>query len=206
MQAEIAIGYRFANAESETPLPIKVFDIEVRRAIDPQGLDGLSDVEADVAGDDGYLRGNGRYEDHRGWRWEDVRATLDVEAAIVERLAGSDDSAAAEATFEAQRDLEGEGAEALWGLDVGIASAVIALSALGALPFISCNAGSFGGTHPASKPYVAFYLAAASPDLLLTLAEMTDAGLEVVDGVLCLYGRSVLDLLQFARLAEGWRP
>jgi hypothetical protein len=177
----------------------------VHRTIDPEGLDALSDMEADVASDEGYLRGNGRYEDHRGWRWEDVRAALSVEAALVERLAGADDAAAAEELFEAWRDLEGEGAQALWGLDVGVASAVIALSALGATPFISCNAGSFGGTHPASKPYVAFYLAAASPDVLLRLAEIAGAGLEIADGVLCLYARTVLDIMQFARVAEAWR-
>lgn len=176
----------------------------MRREIDAGGLDALSEVDADTAGDDGYLRGNSRYEDHRGWSWEDVRASLTVETEIIDRLATAEDSAVAEAAFEAQRDLDGEGAEALWGLDVGVASAVIALSALGATPFISCNAGSFGGTHPASMPYVAFYLATASPDLLLALADEADVGLEIADGVLRLYARTVLDLLQFARLAEAW--
>lgn len=176
----------------------------MRRAIDGDRLEVLSEAEADAASDDGFLRGNSRYEEHRGWGWADVRAALKVEAAIIEQIARAEDASTAEATFEEQRDLEGEGAAALWGLDVGVASAVIALSSLGAAPFISCNAGSFGGTHPASKPYVAFYLGAASPHLLLALAEVADVGLEVVDGVLCLYARTVLDLLQFARLAEAW--
>lgn len=135
-----------------------------------------------------------------------MRAALNAEAVIVEQLAVADDSAVAEAAFEEQRDPEGEGPESLWGLDVGVASAVIALSALGATPFISCNAGSFGGVHPASRPYVAFYIASASPDLLLALAEGAGLGLEVQDGVLCLYARTILDLMQFARLAEEHQP
>lgn len=69
------------------PLPIKVFNIDLHRAFDSAGLGDLSDVEADAASDDGYLRGNSRYEDHRGWTWQDVRAALDVETSIVERLA-----------------------------------------------------------------------------------------------------------------------
>lgn len=179
-----------------------MFNIEVHRAFDAAGLDDLSDVEADAASDDGYLRGNSRYEDHRGWTWRDLRAALDIETSIVERLAGAEDPAAAEAAFEAGRDPEEEGAKSLWGLDVGVASAVIALSALGATPFISCNAGSFGGAHPAGRPYVAFYLGTASPVLLLALAEGAGVGLEVEDGVVRLYARTVLDLLRFARLVE----
>lgn len=183
-------------------MPIKDFDIEVHRAIDVDGLAALSEPEAEAASDEGYLRGNNRYEDHRGWNWEDVRAALKVEASIVEQLGCAEDAAAAEAAFEQERNLDGEGPAGLWGLDVGVASAVIALSALGATPFISCNAGSFGGAHPASQPYVAFYLADASPHLLLDLGARAGVGLDAEDGVLRLYARSVLDLLQFARLAE----
>ncbi|KRC43581.1 hypothetical protein ASE17_20520 [Phenylobacterium sp. Root77] len=166
-------------------------------------LDDLPTEVADAAGDEGYLRGNSRYADHRGWLWDDVRDALKVEAAVVDQIAAVPVSAEAEAAFEAQRDLDSEGAEALWGLDVGVASAVIALSALRAMPFISCNAGSFGGVHAASRPYVAFYIAEASPDLLLALAERAGVGLEVQDGVLCLYGRTILDLMQFASVAEA---
>lgn len=186
------------------PLPIKLFDIEVRRVVARDALDDLTTEVADAAGDEGYLRGNSRYADHRGWLWADVRDALKVEAAVVDQIAAAVPvSAEAEAAFEAQRDLDSEGAEALWGLDVGVASAVIALSALGAVPFISCNAGSFGGVHAASRPYVAFYIAKASADLLVALAESAGVGLEVQDGVLCLYGRTILDLMQFARLAEA---
>jgi hypothetical protein len=88
-------------------------------------------------------------------------------------------------------------------LDVGVASAVIALSALGATPFISCNAGSFGGVHPAGRPYVAFFVGAASPDILVELAEAAGVGLEVEDGVVRLYARTVLDLIKFADLAQA---
>lgn len=165
-------------------------------------LEGLSDAEADAAGDEGYLRGNSRYEDHRGWAWSDVREALRVEAPLVAQIASAADSASAEAAFDAGRDPEIEGAEVLWGFDVGVAAAVIALSALGATPFISCNAATFGGPHPAVRPYVAFYIAGADPLVLIDLAKAADVGLEAEDGVACLYARSVLDLLKFARLAE----
>lgn len=162
-------------------------------------LQSLPDAEADAAGDDGYLRGNSRYEDHRGWTVRDVAAALAVETRVVESLANAADCGDAEAAFEAERDPEADGPDGLWGLDVGVASAVIALSALGATPFISCNAGFFGGAHPASRPYVAFYLANADPTLLKKVAEEADVGLETEDGVLRLYARSVFDLLEFAR-------
>lgn len=186
----------------ELALPIKVFEIEVRQTLDVQGLDALTDAEADAAGDEGFLRGNGRYEDHRGWTWRDVRAALEVEGPLLAQLAETDDSAATEAAFEAARDPEDEGAAVLWGLDIGVASAVIALSAMGAMPFISCNAGSFGGIHAASRPYIALYLAAAAPEAILALARRAGVGLEVEDGVVRLYARSALDLLQFACFAE----
>ena len=45
-----------------------------------------------------------------------------------------------------------EPSEGLWGLDIGVASATIALSALGAIPVGSCNAGGFGGHHQGASP------------------------------------------------------
>jgi hypothetical protein len=189
-------------AESEARLPLKCFDITVRQVLAAADLEGLSDAEADAAGDEGYLRGNSRYEDHRGWAWSDVRDALKVEAPLVAQIASATDSAAAESAFDAARDPEIEGAEVLWGLDIGVAAAVITLSALGATPFISCNASTFGGPHPAARPYVAFYISGADPVALIDLAKAADVGLEAEDGVACLYARCVLDLLRFAELAE----
>jgi len=174
----------------------------MRQFLDPKELEALSDMEADAAGDDGYLHGNSRYEDHRGWTWRDVRSALVREIAVVAQVAEAADSAAAESAFEAERDPEDEGPDVLWGLDIGVASAVITLSALGAIPFISCNAGSFGGPHPAARPYVAFFIASASPDTLLGLARAADVGLEADNGIVLLYARSVVDLIRFAELAE----
>ncbi|MDP3175384.1 MAG: hypothetical protein Q8M88_13205, partial [Phenylobacterium sp.] len=64
-------------------LTIKVFEIEVQRVIDEDALELISEVEADAASDEGYLRGNSRYDDHRGWTWNDVRAVLRVETPLV---------------------------------------------------------------------------------------------------------------------------
>ena len=42
----------------------------------------------------------------------------------------------------------------LRGLDIGVASAVAALSAARCIPFTSCNAGTFGGSHAETYPLV----------------------------------------------------
>jgi hypothetical protein len=45
----------------------------------------------------------------------------------------------------------------LFGLDIGVASTVIALSAARCVPFSSCNGGAYGGSHHEFHLVVAFY-------------------------------------------------
>src|ERR1700716_1490756 len=135
------------------PQQIRVFDVEVQRVLDTQSLHVVSEAEAEAAEDEGFLGGNQYYQDLRGWTWSEVRAVLDAEARAIARIALSADPAAAEARFEDERDADEDPIEALFGLDVGVAAAVLALSALGAMPYISCNAGSFGGPHQGARPY-----------------------------------------------------
>ncbi|HXZ18009.1 MAG TPA: hypothetical protein VEH77_18950, partial [Roseiarcus sp.] len=93
---------------------------------------------------------------------------------------------------------------ALWGLDVGVAAATIALSAYGATPVSSCNAGAFGGQHQAKHPYVAFYLPKALAAEIMHCAEESNVGLLCdEDGVAQIYGREEMDLHRFAETA--WR-
>lgn len=183
-------------------MPIKVFDIDIHQAFDLVVADQLSELEADIASDEGYLRGNSRYQDLRGITWLDVPAVVDVEANLIELFSSADDPSAAEDAFETRRFQDGEGGPTLlYNFDVGVASAVIALAAMGATPFISCNAGSFGGSHPAARPYIAFYLGAASRSVLLVLAKGAGVGLETEDGLGRLCARDIRDLVNFARLA-----
>lgn len=186
------------------PLSVRTFEVEIRCDLDPVACETLSAEAADTADETGELGGNALYQDLRGASWSQVRALLEVERALVQRIGSSPDPAAAEAEYEAERDTDPDNLEGLSGLDVGVAAAASALSALGATPFISCNAGTFGTRHPARQPYVAFYLSAASPALLLALAEAASVGLQVLDGKITLYARSVLDLQRFAQSALDW--
>jgi hypothetical protein len=189
------------------PPRIRTFDVEIRRELDVSALDALSDAEAEAADEEAYLGGNCLYQDLRGWSWPEVGQALDYETALVERITNAPNPAAAEARFEDERDLEDDSIEGLYGLDVGVAAAVFALSALGTVPFISCNAGSFGRSHQAAHPYVAFYLSKADPTVLLALAEDADVGLVSQEGVVRLYARSVMDLRRFVLLAlERYDP
>ena len=171
------------------PLTVRTFEVDIRRDLDPAACEVLSAEAADVADETGELGGNALYQDLRGTSWSHVRALLEVERALVKRIGSSPDPAAAEAEYEEERDTDPDNLEGLSGLDIGVAAAAGALSALGATPFISCNAGTFGTLHPARQPYVAFYLSAASPALLLALAEAASLGLQVLDGKVTLYAR-----------------
>lgn len=186
------------------PLSVQTFEVDIRRVLDPAACDALSIEAADVADETGELGGNALYQDLRGASWSHVRALLEVERMLVQRIGTSSDPAAAEAQYEEERDTDPDNLEGLSGLDIGVATAAAALSALGATPFISCNAGTFGPSHPARQPYVAFYLSTASPAVLIKLAETASVGLEVLDGKITLYARSVLDLLGFAQAALDW--
>lgn len=183
------------------PASVRTFDVEIRRHLEVEALDVLTDSEAEAADEEGYLAGNHYYRDLRGWSWSEVRSMLDYEADLVAKIMSAPDPASAEQTFEEEREIDEDSVEGLRGLDVGVGAAVTALSALGATPTISCNAGAFGSAHAASYPYIGFYLAEASPDVLLDLAERADVGLEVRDGLGHLYARSLSDLRRFAELA-----
>ncbi len=158
----------------------------------------LEPEEAERGGEDGYLAGNKAYDDLRGMTWDDVFETLVCERAVVAVLTAAPDPDEAYETFEVDR-LSEWGADALWGLDPGVAAATIALSAMGATPISSCNGGAFGGEHLEAYPLVAFYVASASPDTLLACADAAQAGLALdAHGCAQLFGETCAPLLAFA--------
>jgi hypothetical protein len=183
---------------ARTPLS---FDVEIRRILDIDALEDLSDEEAEEADESGYLAGNQAYRDLRGWDWTAVGEALDVERGLIRRLQDAADPALEEELFNEERLQTIEPVEELWGLDVGVAAATIAISALGGSPVSSCNAGAFGNHHQARHPYVAFYLPKARGQQLLELAEAADVGLIVDAGLAQIYARTVVDLFRFAELA-----
>jgi hypothetical protein len=87
----------------------------------------------------------------------------------------------------------------LYGLDLGVASSVVALSAAHCIPFSSCNAGTFGGYHHEDYPLVAFYARPPALDLLLACAEKAGIGLVAENtGELVAYAADVLHMRAFA--------
>ena len=171
------------------------------RVLDSDALTVLSEEDADHGEEDG-LEGNHQYCDLRGMGWTDVESALRQEAELFERLAAAADLDEEAALIETERDAADFPDEDLWGLDVGVISATLALSALGATTVSSCNAGGFGGHHVAAFPHVAFFLPRSAAAKILAIAEEADVGLDVVEGGIArLYGRTDFDLHRFAQFA-----
>lgn len=180
---------------------VRVYPAPPEREIDVEALAILSEEEADAGEDDG-LQGNQQYRDLRSVSWDQVAVGLRAEAALFQRFAASEDLDAEAERYDEERDEaflpEGD----LWGLDVGVIGATLALSAMGATPVSSCNAGGFGGFHVAQFPHIAFYLAREVAEEVLAVAEAAGVGLAMTTGgLVCLSGRSDLDLHRFGEVA-----
>jgi hypothetical protein len=175
------------------------YPVAIDQALDVARLAMLSDVDADEADESGYLEGNQMYQDLRGYGWDDVAAAIAIERRFIARLQAADDLDEEAQRIDDERLDCFEPSDGLWELDIGVAAATIALSALGATPVGSCNAGGFGGHHQAQCPYVAFYLDAGAAELTLALARAAGIGLRGNDsGLAQIYGAGDLDLLRFA--------
>jgi hypothetical protein len=128
----------------------------IEQNLDVARLSELSETSAVEADESGYLAGNQMYQDLRGYGWLDVAHTLEVERRLIAQLQGAADLEAEAARIYDERLDCFEPSDGLWGLDIGVASATIALSALGAIPVGSCNAGGFGGHHQGAIPMSPF--------------------------------------------------
>jgi hypothetical protein len=171
------------------------------RDIDFKALATISDEEAD-AGEDVGLQGNQHYRDMRGVTWNQVADALDREAALFQRFAASADVDEEAERYEEEREEAFMPEEDLWGLDIGVVGATLALSALGATTVSSCNAGGFGGFHVAQFPHVVFFLPKELTAEVLAIAAAADVGLSMtIGGLVCLSGRTDLDLHRFGEAA-----
>lgn len=178
------------------------FPVEIRRELKVAGFTELSEEQLEQADEEGALAGNRFYFYMRGFSWQNVRAALDAELAVIHRLKSAEDLEAELANFEELQATSFDDEPALWGLDVGVAGATIALSAYGATPVSSCNAGAFGGQHQAQYPYVAFFLPKALAQEILLCAEESDVGLLCDgNGIIQIYGQGEMDLVRFAETA-----
>ena len=132
--------------------------------------------------------------------WDDVAQALDRERELVARLLRADDIDAEAEALEEER-LEAFD-DPLCGLDVGVASATLALSAMGCTPASSCNGGMLGGFHNASHPVVGFYLTVGAARGALAAARTAEAGLILdADGRTRLYAAQVEPMVRFAEAA-----
>jgi hypothetical protein len=185
----------------------RTYPVVIEQALDVDRLATLSEAEADEADDSGYLAGNQMYQDLRGYDWDDLSRAIDVERQLIARLQAAQDLDAEAERIDDERLDCFEPSDGLWELDIGVAAATIALSALGAVPVGSCNAGGFGGHHQGGHPYVAFYLGAADAGLITSIARAARVGLRGDEaGLAHLYGAGDLDLLRFAEAALGSAP
>src|SRR5271167_4289324 len=67
------------------------------------------------------------------------------------------------------------------------------------IPFSSCNAGVFGGSHSEHYPVVAFYTRPAIAEVILTCTQEAQIGLETSErGYLIAYADDIRALRQFA--------
>ncbi len=138
------------------------------------------------------LGGNRAYSDFRGFSWKEAVEALQFEDDALNRRATKPDVKNLDDLLE-----DDEYAEDLDGLDLGVASTVLALSAARCVPVTSCN-GSAG--HHERYPLVVFYAKAAWIPLLDEAAEEAGCGLDNADeGMLMVYANEIDAMLAFAR-------
>jgi hypothetical protein len=169
------------------------FDVEIIRSLAPTGLRWPTRSEAT---NEANLGCNRAYADLRGLTWKETQRVFDEETLFIERLEATADSAE---EYNLIMDELYEDDQGLLGLDIGVASTVVALSAAGCVPCSSCNAGAYGGTHSEVHPVVAFFAQAHHVELLLRCAEVADVGLESdTTGIVTAYADDIRNMRKFA--------
>jgi len=137
----------------------------------PLSLSHLAWFEGDEAGEETGLGCNLDYRDLRGITWEEVRRVIALETEQVESALGG--SASCDGCDDGCNGCELE----IEGLELGVVSAVAALSAIGCIPYTSCNGGVFGGEHAADLLIVGFYLRPPHVETVREAARRAGVGL-----------------------------
>ena len=169
-----------------------VFDIEIVRRFEVSRLRWPARGQAS---DGTGLGGNLSYADFRRFSWSDTSRIINKEQELtrnIEVFADSepDSDSLAEEIIESERYLH--------GLDLGVASTVIALSAARCIPFSSCNGGAFGDEHEEKFPLVAFFARPQMAELLNASAEEADIALQGEEHLIA-YANDVRKMQRFAR-------
>lgn len=169
------------------------FDVDIERKISPERLRWPSAAQAR---DGSGFGGNRDYYDLREQPWSDVSDVIREENEMIARIEQADDPAEESELIEEEFTEDPGG---MMGLDIGVASAVAALSAAGCFPFASCNGGAFGGLHHEAYPLVAFCARREHVPLLLEAAERSGVGIESDEaGEIIVYADDIRRMPSFA--------
>ena len=172
-----------------------VIDIEIDRSAHTGDLRWPTGSEAE---DDSGLGCNRQYADFRSMTWHDFEEIRREEQGLLARLLSTDEPEDELAEIEREAE-EADEPYPLMGLDVGVASTVVALSAARCTPVSSCNGGVFGRRHHESHPLVLFCARPAHVPLLLAAAVKADVGLVNADsGYLLVYSGDISKMTAFA--------
>lgn len=178
----------------------KKFDVDVARRVAPDQLGWPAPGDA---ADDRSLGGNRDYLDLRRLTWSEADTAYAEEEQLIKRIEEADDP---EAEYEEIEEENVEEPNGLYGLDIGVASTVFALSANGCIPVSSCNGGAFGGWHHERHSLVAFFARPWMVDVLLECAQEAGAGLENQEmGVIVAYAGDIRPMRAFARALKERR-
>jgi hypothetical protein len=167
------------------------FDVNITRSLDG----ALRWPAPGEAADESGLGMNRQYGDLRGVSWKDAKGVFEHETTLIERLEASEDP---EEECELIIEELCEHDVGLFGLDMGVASTAIALSAAGCITCTCCNAGAFGGNHAEHYPVVAFFAKPRQVNLLMECAEEAGAGLENHKGMAVVFANDVPRMRLFA--------
>jgi hypothetical protein len=107
------------------------YSVAIDQCLDISGLSTLTEAEADEADESGQLAGNHMYQDLRGCGWDDLSRALDIERQFMARLQRAQDLEDEAARLDEERLDCFEPSDGLWELDIGVASATVALLAPG---------------------------------------------------------------------------
>jgi hypothetical protein len=169
------------------------FEVEIVRKVDVGQLDWPAPGDSD---DDSGLGCNRMYTDLRRLSWGEARRVHALEGELMARVESARNAEEEVSTIE---DELYESDSHLYGLDLGVASTVISLSAARCVPFSSCNAGTFCGHHQEVYPLVAFFAKAPMIDLLLRAATEAEIGMgNHLFGCLVAYADDVRKVRGFA--------
>lgn len=141
-------------------------------SIPPLSLSYLAWFEGEDAAEDSGLGCNRDYRDLRGMTSVDLHRVLRTETSLIDQvLEGGLTHGALEVGPHWQLEVD--------ELELGTASAVVALSVVGCIPYTSCNGGVFGGTHAADRLVVGFYMRPAHLEIVREASR--SAGVELTN-------------------------